>query len=113
MTPVVPYARQALVLGLLMLAAVSAAAQAPIGQPVNRFTPADEAQLGAEAADAVLDRLPPLNDADVKHFVAAIGGRLADAIPAELRQPAFRYEVGVLNIRGVTSFALPGGPVFI
>jgi Zn-dependent protease with chaperone function len=113
MTPVVPYVRQALVLGLLVLATVSAAAQAPIGQPVNRFTPADEAQLEAEAADAVLDRLPPLNDADVKHFVAAIGGRLADAIPAELRQPAFRYEVGVLNIRGVTSFALPGGPVFI
>lgn len=100
-------------LGLLVLATVSAHAQAPISRPVNSFTPGDDVELGQAAAEAVLDRLAPLKDAEVARFVGRIGRRLSDAIPAELRQPMFRYDIGVLNVRDVTSFAFPGGPIFI
>jgi hypothetical protein len=55
----------------------------------------------------------PLKDAAVAHFVADIGRRLSMSVPADLRQTAFHYEIEVLNVRDVTSFAFPGGPVFI
>ena len=111
---IVPLAvRPSFILALLWCGMTSTAAQTPISRPVNSFTPAEEVQLGQEAADAVLDRLAPLKDAEVARFVGQIGRRLSDAIPAELRQPMFRYDVGVLNVRDVTSFSLPGGPVFI
>ncbi len=106
------YAIALLILGII-LGTANAAAQIPLSPPVNGFTPSDEVQLGREAAAAVLDRLTPVKDAEVARFASGIGRRLSDSIPAELHQPAFRYDVGVLNVRDATSFSFPGGPAFI
>ena len=113
MMPVPPAARTGLAAVILLAGMAGAAAQTTISRPVNSFTPADDVQLGHEAADAVRDRLPSLKDASVARFVARIGRRLSTAIPSGLRQMAFHYQVEVLNVRDVTSFAFPGGPVFI
>lgn len=114
MTAFPPAVRSGVALLLLSCGVSSAAAQTPISKPLNNFTIADEVQLGREAADVVRDRLPRLEDADVTRFASEMGRRLSDSIPAGLRQTSFHTGgVEVLNVRDVTSFSLPGGPVFI
>jgi len=113
MIPVPLAARTGFAVVMLLAAMAGAADQTTISRPVNNFTLSDEVELGREAADAVRDRLVPLKDAAVAHFVADIGRRLSMSVPADLRQTAFHYEIEVLNVRDVTSFAFPGGPVFI
>jgi hypothetical protein len=34
-------------------------------------------------------------------------------VPAEFRQPEFRYTFDVVNLREINAFALPGGPMFL
>src|SRR6202011_4645571 len=45
--------------------------------------------------------------------VAALGQRLVDAIPQELRHSEFRYSFQVVNVREINAFALPGGPMYL
>lgn len=113
MMPVPPAARTGLAAVILLAGMTGAVAQTTIFGPVNSFTPAEDVQLGHQAAEAVRDRLPPLKDPSVARFVDGIGRRLSKSIPAGLRHPAFHYQVEVLNVRDVTSLAFPGGPVFI
>ena len=66
-------------------------AQTRIIPPDNKYTPAQDVQLGQEAAAQVRKEYPLLNDATTERLVDRIGQRLAQSIPAEYRQPAFRY----------------------
>jgi peptidase M48-like protein len=70
-------------------------------------------QLGQEAASEAKRQLPMLNDRRVEDFVEQVGDDLVGAIPAELRQPAFRYSFDVVNQKEINAFALPGGPMFV
>ena len=54
-----------------------------------------------------------LNDERTEAFAERIGDRLIDAIPADYRQPEFRYSFDVVNLREINAFALPGGPMFL
>lgn len=93
--------------------AVSTAAQTRIEPPSNKYTPAQDVQLGREAAAEVRQKLPMLNDDRTEEFVERIGERLIDEIPDELRQPQFRYTFEVVNLKDINAFALPGGPMFL
>jgi Zn-dependent protease with chaperone function len=90
-----------------------AAAQTPITPDRNKYSPADDVKLGRQAADQVRKELPMLNDDRVDNYVEDVGRRLADAIPANLRHPEFRYTFDVVNQKEINAFALPGGPMFL
>lgn len=113
MTSVLSSVRRGLVVGLLLLVAHGMAAGQDRVWRANSYTPADDVEFGQQAAAAVFELVDPVTDPKVDDFVARMVRRLSDAIPAELRQPTFRYEVSVLDTGNVTSFAFPGGPVFI
>jgi hypothetical protein len=93
--------------------AASAAAQTPIDAPGNRFSPAQDVELGRKAAAEVRQQMPMLDDDRTEEFVEEIGDRLIDHIPGEFRHPEFRYSFDVVNLREINAFALPGGPMFL
>jgi len=97
----------------VLLSVSLVAAQTPITAPKNRFKPSEDVQLGRQAAMQVEEQLPLLGDSQVRRTVASIGQRLAGAIPREFRHPEFRYSFGVINVREINAFALPGGPIYI
>jgi len=106
--------RTALFLPAFALAAtLTAGAQTPITLKDNKYTPAQDVQIGQEAAQQVRREYPLLNDATSERLVDRIGDRLVDSIPPPFRQPAFRYSFDVVNMREINAFALPGGPMFV
>ena len=92
---------------------VSLGAQTRIEPRKNSYTPAQDVQLGRQAATEVRRQLPLLNDRATANLVERIGDRLVDQIPGEFRQPAFRYSFEVVNVKEINAFALPGGPMFV
>jgi predicted Zn-dependent protease len=90
-----------------------AAAQTRIDPDQNRFSPAQDVELGRRAAAELRRELPIAHDPQTENFVARIGERLVAAIPARLRQPQFRYTFQVVDRRDINAFSLPGGPIFV
>ena len=103
----------ALVPTLAIVLSVPALAQTKVTPPKNSYTPAEDVQVGREAAAEVRRQLPMLDDDEVEGYVDRVGRRLVDHIPADLRQPAFQYSFDVVNLREINAFALPGGPMFL
>jgi Zn-dependent protease with chaperone function len=98
---------------LSAVVAVSSAAQTHIEPHKNSYSPKQDVELGLQAAQEVRQQMPMLNDRRTEDFAERIGERLIDAIPAEYRQPEFRYSFDVVNLRDINAFALPGGPMFL
>jgi beta-barrel assembly-enhancing protease len=92
---------------------VSAAAQTRIELHGNRFSPAQDVELGRRAAAEIRQQLPMVHDGPTDRFVERIGERLVAAVPDALDQPGFRYTFDVVNLRDINAFALPGGPMFL
>ena len=97
----------------ILLAGVVLSAQTRIEPRRNSFSPAQDVQLGRQAASEVRQQLPMLGDRQTDALVESIGARLVAAVPPRLRQPAFRYTFDVVNLREINAFALPGGPMFL
>src|SRR3954468_18193700 len=95
------------------VSAQAASAQTVIKAPKNKYTPAQDVQLGHEAAAQVEQQLPILHDDNVTSYVQEIGRRLVDAIPPEQRHPEFKYTFKVVNVKEINAFALPGGPMYV
>ena len=93
--------------------AASSAAQTHIEPHKNSYSPKQDVELGLQAAREVRQQMPMLNDERTEAFAERIGERLTAAIPAEYRQPEFRYSFDVVNLREINAFALPGGPMFL
>jgi hypothetical protein len=91
----------------------SAAAQTKITAPKNSYSPAQDVQLGREAAAEVRKQMPMLNDDRTEDYVEDIGERLITNLPAEFRHSEFKYSFDVVNLRDINAFALPGGPMFL
>jgi Zn-dependent protease with chaperone function len=104
--------RQALT-AVLLTVAVSASAQTQITPDKNKYTPAQDVQIGREAAQEVRRELPMLEDDRVEDYVDRIGERLAAAIPQQHRHNEFDYTFDVVNQKEINAFALPGGPMFV
>ena len=90
-----------------------AAAQTRIDPDENRFSPAQDVELGRRAAAELRRDLPIVRDRQPENYVGRIGERLVAAIPARLRQPQFRYTFQVVDRKEINAFALPGGPIFV
>ena len=98
---------------LLSCALTTASAQTKITPDRNNYTPAQDVELGQQAAAEAKKQLPLLNDDRVDGYVEDVGRRLVSAIPPEYRHPEFRYTFRVVNMREINAFALPGGPMFL
>src|SRR3990167_9160138 len=107
------YRNTILGLVLALLSVNSIGAQTVITPSKNSYTPAQDVELGRQAAAEVEQQLPILHDDDVTSSVASIGRHLVDMIPPELRHPEFRYSFQVVNVREINAFALPGGPMYV
>ncbi|HYN08868.1 MAG TPA: M48 family metallopeptidase [Vicinamibacterales bacterium] len=90
-----------------------AVAQTRITPPKNKYTPAQDVEIGQQAAKEVEQQLPRLRNGDIESFVDRIGRRLVQVIPSELEQREFRYSFNVINVREINAFALPGGPMYV
>jgi Zn-dependent protease with chaperone function len=97
----------------LAVTATLALAQTRITPPKNKYTPAQDVELGQQAAKEVEQQLPLLRDNDVESFVDRIGRRLVQVMPSELEHREFRYSFKVINVREINAFALPGGPMYV
>jgi len=95
------------------LSAALLAAQTKVTPPENKYTPAQDVQLGREAAAEVESQLPVLRDDAVTSYIEGIGERLAAEIPNDLQHSEFRYTFKVVNVREINAFALPGGPMYL
>lgn len=103
--------RLCLLAPILALSIVSA--QTLITAPPNTYTPAQDVELGRQAATEAEQQLPIMRDDAVTSYVENVGERLVAAIPPELRHPEFHYTFQVVNVREINAFALPGGPMFV
>jgi Zn-dependent protease with chaperone function len=97
----------------LALATSFVSAQTRITPPPNKYTAAQDVELGRKAAAEARNQLPIMRDDAVTSYVENIGRRLVDVIPAELRHSEFRYTFETVNVREINAFALPGGPMFV
>jgi beta-barrel assembly-enhancing protease len=100
-------------LALTILALTIVSAQTLITPPANSYTPAQDVELGRQAAAEAEQQLPIMHDDAVTSYVEDLGRRLVAAIPQERRHPEFRYTFQVVNVREINAFALPGGPMFV
>ena len=98
---------------VVSLSAALLAAQTKVTPPENKYTPAQDVQLGREAAAEAESQLPILRDDAVTSYIERIGERLAAEIPNELKHSEFRYTFKVVNVREINAFALPGGPMYL
>jgi beta-barrel assembly-enhancing protease len=98
---------------VLSCALATASAQTKVTPDRNKYTPAQDVELGQRAAAEARQQLPMLNDDRVDDYVEDVGRRLVSAIPPELRHPEFRYTFDVVNQKEINAFALPGGPMFL
>ena len=92
---------------------LAALGQTRIAMSKNKYSVAQDVQVGQQAAQQVYQQMPILNDSAVKSYVNRVGQNLVAAIPAEFQQPAFRYSFDVVDARDINAFALPGGPMFV
>ena len=105
---------RALFLTVALLAATTlAAGQTRVVAPDNKYTPAQDVEMGRQAAADARKQLPVMRDDGVTSFVQDIGRRLVAAIPQDLRHPEFQYTFEVVNVKEINAFALPGGPMFV
>ena len=83
----------------LVLSATLVAAQTRITAPPNKYTPAQDVELGMKAAAEVRQQMPVMRDDEVTSYVEDVGRRLVGAIPADFRRSEFRYSFDVINVR--------------
>jgi beta-barrel assembly-enhancing protease len=98
---------------LLIAASALTTAQTRVVAPDNSYTPAQDVEMGRQAAADARKTLPLMRDDNVTSFIENTGRRLVAAIPAELRHPEFQYTFEVVNVKEINAFALPGGPMFV
>ena len=97
----------------LSVAVSTASAQTQVTRENNKYTPAQDVQIGQEAVAEVRRELPMLDDSRVDEFLETLGRDLVRAIPQQFQQPEFRYSFDVVNQKEINAFALPGGPMFL
>ena len=109
-----PSRRAAIAIAVVVtMASASALAQTAITLDKNKYTPAQDVQIGQEAVAEVRRELPLLNDERIEDYVERVGRDLVRAIPPRFQQDAFRYSFDVINQKEINAFALPGGPMFL
>jgi Zn-dependent protease with chaperone function len=103
----------ALAIAVMLSTALAASAQTTITAPENKYSVAEDVQLGREAAAEARKQLPMLGDERVDDYVESLGRRLVQQIPSDLQHREFGHTFDVVNVRDINAFALPGGPMFV
>ena len=100
---------------MITLTPLSGAAQATrIEAPKNKYTVAEDIQLGRQASAEIRRQLPTLPEGgEADAYVERVGRRLVAAIPRQFAQSQFQYSFDVVNAREINAFALPGGPMYV
>lgn len=98
---------------IVALTMVSVGTQTRVTAPSNKYTPAQDVELGQQAAAEARQQLPIMRDDAVTSYVTRLGDRIAAVIPAEFQHPEFKYTFDTVNVREINAFALPGGPMFV
>lgn len=88
-------------------------AQTVIKLPKNRYTPEQDVQIGLEAAGEIQEQYPIIKDERITQYLTALGDRLVEAAPPELKNPVYKYSFTPVNLKEINAFALPGGPMFV
>ena len=88
-------------------------AQTRVTPPANKYTPAQDVEMGLQAASEVRQQLPLMKDDAVTSYVERLGTRLTAIVPPELQHSEFKYTFEAVNVREINAFALPGGPMFV
>src|SRR5204863_7218701 len=96
-----------------LVATSMAVGQTRVTPPDNKYTPAQDVELGRDAAAQARRQLPIMKDDAVTSYAETLGRRLVAAIPPELQHPEFRYTFEVVDVKEINAFALPGGPMFV
>ena len=96
-----------------VLAVASLDGQTVITPPKNKYTPAQDVELGKEAAAEVRKEYPLIKDDQIAGYLDQIGRALVAASPAALNHPVFEYSFTPVNLKEINAFALPGGPMFV
>jgi Zn-dependent protease with chaperone function len=108
------YMKRALSSALIVaLTTFSLNAQTKVTPPSNKYSPAQDVELGLQAAREARQQLPIMRDDAVSSYVERLGERLTAVIPSDLQHPEFRYTFETVNVREINAFALPGGPMFV
>src|SRR3954453_5410481 len=97
-------AKSSLIAAVVAVSVVNAAAQTKVVAPKNKYSPADDVQLGREAAQQVEKEMPVMRDEQINSYLNAIGRRLVNSIPAEFQHPEFRYTFTGVNMREINAF---------
>ncbi len=98
---------------IVALTMVGVGSQTRVTAPSNKYTPAQDVELGLQAAAEARQQLPIMRDDAVTSYVTRLGERLTAVIPTEFQRPEFRYSFDTVNVREINAFALPGGPMFV
>jgi len=98
---------------LVTLPALLFAEGTRLEMPKNKYAVEDDVKLGRDAAAQAEKQFPLLRDEEIESYINEVGQRLVSAIPAEFRQPKFRYSFKVVNAGEINAFALPGGPMYV
>ena len=109
--PLIP--TRGLVTFAVLLSTALASAQTRITPPANNYSPAQDVELGRQAAAEARQQLPILRDDAVSSYVEDVGRRLVAAVPQEFQHPEFHYTFEPVNVKEINAFALPGGPMFV
>ena len=101
------------VAAVVAVAVVNLGGQTRVTPPNNKYTPAQDVELGLQAAAQVRQQLPIMRDDAVSSYVERLGQRLVASVPPGLQRPEFKYSFETVNVRDINAFALPGGPMFV
>ncbi len=102
------YRGASVAVALLLLAGMAQAAE-EIKPGWNLFSPAQDVEMGKEAAQEIEKEVQILDDRTLTNYVAGIGKRLA----ANSQAPDYPYTFKVVAEPSINAFALPGGPIYV
>lgn len=97
----------------MALMPAAALGQTKISMPKNRYKVQQDVEIGQKYSVEIEKQFPVLNDRQANDYVQRVGSRLVANIPAQFRQPQFRYNFQVVNASDINAFALPGGPMYV
>jgi beta-barrel assembly-enhancing protease len=86
----------------------ASAAVLSAGACATAISPQQEAQIGAQSAAEINQKLPIVNDGSLNNYINALGNELA-----RRGQRGIGYRFFIVNSNAVNAFAVPGGYIYV
>jgi Zn-dependent protease with chaperone function len=98
---------------VILVMPLASPGQTKIKLAKNKYTPAQDVELGQGAVQEIEKQIKLWPDSEVTNYVRSVGQSLVEAIPPEFQQPVFQYSFKVVDAKEINAFALPGGPMYV